>query len=138
MLFRQIEKGVDNMLCLNLNQGEYMTIGEDIVVQLYHISGDRCKLMIEAPRELTILRGEVLERNGGKRPSCLAEGPRWHRREIPWNRSKAQALAAMRMLLSEMDGRDSNVQALRRQLDHMFPLDLGREKTELPAGASNN
>lgn len=126
------------MLCLHLTLGEYMTIGEDVVVQLDRISGDRCKLMIEAPRELTILRGEVLERNGGKRPSCLAEGPRWHRREIPWNRSKAQALAAMRMLLSEMDGRDSNVQALRRQLDHMFPLDLGREKTELPAGASNN
>ena len=115
-----------------------MTIGDSVVVQLDRIAGDRCKLMIDAPREIPILRGEVLERIGGERPSCVVEGPRWHRRDIPWNRSKAQALAAMRMLLSEMDGRDSNVQALRRQLDHMFPLDLGREKTELPAGASNN
>ena len=126
------------MLCLNLMPGEYMTIGDSVVVQLDRIAGDRCKLMIDAPREIPILRGEVLERIGGERPACVVEGPRWHRREIPWNRSKAQALAAMRMLLSEMDGRDSNVQALRRQLDHMFPLDLGREKTELPAGASNN
>ena len=126
------------MLCLNLMPGEYMTIGDSVVVQLDRIAGDRCKLMIDAPREIPILRGEVLERIGGERPSCVVEGPRWHRREIPWNRRKAQALAAMRMLLSEMDGRDSNVQALRRQLDHMFPLDLGREKTELPAGASNN
>ena len=107
------------MLCLHLTLGEYMTIGEDVVVQLDRISGDRCKLMIEAPRELTILRGEVLERNGGKRPSCLAEGPRWHRREIPWNRSKAQALASMRALLEQMDG--ENAQSLRRQLDHIFP-----------------
>ena len=123
MLFRQIEKGVDNMLCLNLNQGEYMTIGEDIVVQLYHISGDRCKLMVDAPKEITILRGEVLERGGGQRPGCVFDGPRWHRKEIIWNQSRAQALSAMRRLLSQMDGGDSNVQTLRRQLNHMFPVE---------------
>ena len=123
MLFRQIEKGVDNMLCLNLNQGEYMTIGEDIVVQLYHISGDRCKLMVDAPKEITSLRGEVLERGGGQRPGCVFDGPRWHRKELIWNRSKAQALSAMRLLLSQMDGGDSNVQTLRRQLNHMFPVE---------------
>ena len=33
----------------------------------------------------------------------------------------AQALQAMRALLNTMDGRDSNVQTLRRQLNHMFP-----------------
>ena len=56
------------MLCLNLNVGEYLTIGEDVVVQLDRITGDRCKLVVEAPREVPILRGEVLERYGGKRP----------------------------------------------------------------------
>lgn len=111
------------MLCLNLTPGEYMTIGENVVVQLDRISGDRCKLVVEAPREVPILRGEVLERTGGERPACVFDAPRWRRREIPWNRSKAQALAAMRMLLSEMDGGDSNVQALRRQLEHIFPQD---------------
>lgn len=109
------------MLCLNLTPGEYMTIGDSVVVQLDRITGDRCKLMVEAPREISILRGEVLERGGGERPSCVFDAPRWHKQEIPWNRSKAQALAAMRKLLSQMDGRDSNVQTLRRQLDHMFP-----------------
>ena len=59
------------MLCLNLNVGEYLTIGEDVVVQLDRITGDRCKLVVEAPREVPILRGEVLERNGGKRPDCV-------------------------------------------------------------------
>ena len=109
------------MLCLNLNQGEYMTIGEDVVVQLDHISGDRCKLVIHAPREVPILRGEVLERTGGQRPQCVYDSHRYHKKEIIWDRSKAQALNAMRKLLSQMDGTDSNVQALRRQLNHMFP-----------------
>lgn len=109
------------MLCLSLNQGEYMTIGDSVVVQLDHISGDHCALTIHAPREIAILRGEVLERTGGRRPQCVYHSHRYHKKEIIWNRSKAQALNAMRKLLSQMDGTDSNVQALRRQLNHMFP-----------------
>ena len=68
------------MLSLNLRPGEYMTIGGDVVVQLDRMSGDRCKLLIDAPRELTVLRGEVLERGGGQRPDCVLDAPRWHRR----------------------------------------------------------
>ena len=123
------------MLCLSLNQGEYMTIGGNVVVQLDRISGDRCKLVVEAPREIPILRGEVLERTGGQRPGCVLDGPRWHRQEIPWNRSKAQALAAMRALLSRMDDGDSDVRALRRQLNHMFPPQGEAEQfTEVSTG----
>ena len=111
------------MLSLQLKTGDYMTIGEDVVVQLDNISGDRCKLMIQAPREVPIVRGKVLERTGGARPECVLDGPRWRRKEIVWDRSKAQALAAMRRLLAQMDGGDCNVQALRRQLGHIFPLE---------------
>ena len=57
------------MLCLNLNQGEYITIGEEVVVQMDGISGDRCRLMVQAPKEIPVLRGKVLERTGGQRPS---------------------------------------------------------------------
>lgn len=120
------------MLCLNLNQGEYLTIGEDVVVQLNGIAGDRCKLVIQAPREIPVVRGKVLERNGGQRPGCVFEGPRWHRKELVWDLSKVQALAAMRTLLSQMDSQDSNVQALLRQLNHMFP-----DKTERATEVSN-
>jgi carbon storage regulator CsrA len=109
------------MLCLNLNQGEYMTIGEDVVVQVDGITGDRCKLVIQAPKEVPILRGAVLERGGGQRPSCVFDAPRGHRKELIWDQSKAQALTAMRTLLGQMDGTDSNVRTLRRQLNHMFP-----------------
>ena len=123
------------MLCLNLNQGEYLTIGEDVVVQLHSISGDRCKLVIHAPKEIPVLRGKVLERTGGQRPECVFDGPRWHRKEIIWDRSKAQALAAMRLLLSQMDGRDSNVQTLSRQLNHIFPPARAEEAAQ-PAEVS--
>ena len=37
------------MLCLTLNQGDYMTIGDNVVIQLDHITGDRCKVVIHAP-----------------------------------------------------------------------------------------
>lgn len=121
------------MLSLNLKPGEYMTVGDNVVVQLDRINGDRCKLLIDAPKEITILRGEVLERIGGQRPDCVFDTPRWHRCEIPWNRSKAQALEAMRKLLCQMDGRDGDVQALRRQLEHMFPLQKG-EASSGPEG----
>lgn len=109
------------MLCLTLTPGEYLTIGDDVVVQLDRMTGDRCKLVIQAPREVPILRGEVLERTGGERPECVFSTSRWHSPEIPWDRSKSQALNAMRALLSRMDGRDDDVKALRRQLNHMFP-----------------
>ena len=109
------------MLCLSLTPGEYLTVGDNVVIQLDRMTGDRCKLIIEAPRDIPVVRGEVLERNGGERPSCVFDTPRWRKPEVPWDRSKAHALAAMRTLLSQMDGRDSNVQALRRQLNHMFP-----------------
>ena len=109
------------MLSLQLRQGDYLTIGENVVIQLNDVSGDRCKLVIHAPREVPILRGEVLERTGGQRPQCVYDSHRYHKKEIIWDRSKAQALNAMRKLLSQMDGTDSNVQALRRQLNHMFP-----------------
>ena len=121
------------MLCLTLNQGDYMTIGDDVVIQLDRIAGNRCKVVIHAPREIPVVRGKVLERGGEERPDCLHDIPRYHKRELEWNRSKAQALSAMRALLSKMDGRDGDVQALRRQLNHMFPPEI-KQFNEVSSG----
>lgn len=118
------------MLSLTLNQGSYLTIGDNIIVQLGRISGDRCKLTVHAPREVPILRGEVLERDGGARPDCVIDAAYWRKTEIPWNRSKEQALIAMRKLLGQMDGRDDGVKALRRQLNYMFPPEQAKEQNE--------
>ena len=109
------------MLALSLSLGNYLTIGNDVVIQLNRITGDRCRLTIDAPREVPIVRGEVLEREGGERPDSVFDNPVYHKRELPWDRSKAQALNAMRALLDRMDDDDPDVQALRRQLGHMFP-----------------
>ena len=57
------------MLSLQLKDGEYLTIGEDIVIRVF--TNSTIKMVIQAPREMTILRGEVLERNGEDRPDCL-------------------------------------------------------------------
>jgi len=118
------------MLCLSLSPGEYLTIGENVVLQFDRMAGDRCKLIIQAPREIHIMRGEVREREGEKRPDCVFDKPRWQNPEIPWDRSKAQALAAMRRTLSQMDGEDEAVKALRRQLNHMFPPKAEQERKE--------
>ncbi len=59
------------MLSLQLSDGEYLTIGEDIVIQVSSTSAVR--LLIQAPRDMTILRGEVRERNGEARPACLRD-----------------------------------------------------------------
>ncbi len=109
------------MLCLSMAPGDYVTVGENVVLQVDRMSGDRCKLLIDAPREVPIVRGDVLERQGGERPAGILDKPRFRTPEFTWNRSKTQAVEAMRKLLDQMDGHDRNVQDLRRQLNHIFP-----------------
>jgi len=50
------------MLSLQLKSGEYLTIGEDIAVQVFKQSGSTFRVSIKAPKEVPILRGEVHER----------------------------------------------------------------------------
>ena len=59
------------MLSLQLKDGEYLTIGEDIVIQVF--TNSTIKMAIQAPREVPIVRGEVLERNGDRRPDCVVD-----------------------------------------------------------------
>lgn len=119
------------MLFLQLKTGEYMTIGGNVVVQLNDVSGNRCKLMIEAPREVPVIRGELLERAGAERPECVMETSRRYRSgpDLSWNRNKTQTLIAMRRLLGQMDSGDDHVKDLRRQLDFLFPPDFASNET---------
>ena len=57
------------MLSLNLKDGEYLTIGEDIVIQVF--TNSTIRVSVQAPRDLTVLRGTVLERNGEDRPDSV-------------------------------------------------------------------
>ena len=62
------------MLSLQLKSGEYITIGEDIVVQIFQ-DGPVNRVSIKAPLELTILRGEVLEQEKNRPDGLLKKRP---------------------------------------------------------------
>lgn len=116
------------MLKLTLLPEEYLTIDGGIVIQLKRIAGGRADLAIEAPRELPILRGTVLERNGGQRPGCLAppSGRRGRTRRdqvFRWNDDRERAVRAMRRTLDrlELKGSGEEVRDLRTQLDRIIP-----------------
>lgn len=57
------------MLALTVREGEYITIGPNIVVQVLK-AGDVFRVAIDAPRELAIERSKVRERKGDA-PSCI-------------------------------------------------------------------
>jgi len=68
------------MLSLNLKSGDYLTIGNNIAVQIFEQSGSSFRVAVKAPREIPILRGEVHERTGvrpdglrNKRPKSPSE-----------------------------------------------------------------
>lgn len=116
------------MLCFSMRPGEYFTVGGSTVIQLERVAGDRIHLIINAPREVQILRGAVLERQGGERPGCVVEIPQQPTRQLPWNSAKRRALAELRALVdSQGDGPEAR--AMREKLDRLFPRnwDGGRE-----------
>lgn len=47
------------MLVLSRKEGERLVIGNDVVITINRISGNRITLGIEAPREVRIVRGEL-------------------------------------------------------------------------------
>jgi carbon storage regulator len=49
------------MLVLNRSVDESIAIGDSIVITILEIEGDRIKIGIQAPKEITILRGEIRE-----------------------------------------------------------------------------
>ena len=63
------------MLSLQLKSGEYLTIGNDIVVQVFD-QGGAIRVAVKAPRELSILRGEVHERDGERPGGLLRQRPK--------------------------------------------------------------
>ncbi len=108
------------MLCISMKAGEYFTVGGSTVIQYDRLSGERVHLTVNAPREVPILRGEVLERNGGQRPACVMETSPRFVRQLPWDHKKKQALADLRQTLDGMDD-SPQVRAMREKLSVIFP-----------------
>ena len=112
------------MLCISLLPGGYFTVGGDTVIQFDRLSGERVHLTVNAPREVSILRGEVLERQGGRRPDCVMDVSPRYVRQLPWNHAKMAALAELRQILDGMD-KSPEVQSLREKLELIFPASSG-------------
>ena len=108
------------MLCITMKPSDYFTVGENTVIQYDRISGDRVHLIINAPREVPVLRGDVLERQGRQWPSCVLDLSPRYVRQLPWNHAKKQALADMRKTLAQM-GDSPETRILREKLDCIFP-----------------
>lgn len=116
------------MLKLTLLPEEYVTIDGHIVVQLKRVAGGRADLAIEAPREIPVVRGTVLERGGAQRPQCLAPPKstraRYRRDQIlRWNDDRERAVRAMNAVLARLEeqGAAQEAAALRQQLDRIVP-----------------
>ncbi|MCL2197571.1 MAG: carbon storage regulator [Defluviitaleaceae bacterium] len=51
------------MLQLSINEGEYIIIGDDIKVHFDHrVNRDTVDIAVEAPKETTVLRGKLFEK----------------------------------------------------------------------------
>ena len=116
------------MLKLTLLPDEYLMIGNNTVVQLARIAGGRADLAIDAPRTVPIVRGAVLERDGGQRPACLAPPARtkarYHRDQIfRWNDDRERAVRVMKRVIDRLEenGADDEAGILRTQLDRLIP-----------------
>ncbi len=64
------------MLTLRLKPGEYLTIGKDITVQVFRRKGDSIEVAVEAPREIPVLRGKLVERTDERPPKKHGENAR--------------------------------------------------------------
>ena len=69
------------------------------------------------------MRGEVLEREGGKRPVCVRNISPQYIRQLPWNHKKKEALAELRQALAEMED-SPQTEILREKLNIIFPAPL--------------
>ncbi|MDY5509305.1 carbon storage regulator [Dysosmobacter sp.] len=138
------------MLSLQLKSGEYLTIGGDIVVQIFEQSGSSFRVAVRAPREVPILRGEVRERTEErpdglreKRPKSPAQRAKEAQRLQRWTeqrqRAEEERAAVTRELRDILDRVDEMTQAhdglstdqMRRQVEALRArLDSVDGKTE--------
>lgn len=126
------------MLSLQMKSGDYVTIGKDVVVQVFRDSGPQFHISIKAPKEIPIMRGAILERDGQERPDGLHKrGPKKSpsdqirsarklaelekRREARQKEleTRSRAMAEMDRILSGMDQDSAEIKYLRFQLEQM-------------------
>ncbi len=69
------------MLVLSRKEGEQLLIGDNVVLTITRISGNRVAIGIEAPRDVRIVRGE-LDRKDVSRPGVAAISAAMHESNV--------------------------------------------------------
>lgn len=116
------------MLKLSLLPEEYLTINQDIVVQLTRVAGGRADIAIHADRSVPVVRGAVLERQGGERPACLKPPAKkkahYYRDQVfRWNDDREKAVRNMKRVMDQLEQKGAGEEAavLRTQLERIIP-----------------
>ena len=116
------------MLSLQLKSGEYLTIGDEIAVQIFEESGSTFRVAVKAPREIPILRGEVLERTGErpgglreKRPKSPSAQARDAQRLRERTEQRSRAEAERRRAASEQAAVTRELRSILARLDELAP-----------------
>ena len=63
------------MLVLTRKPGQSIMIGDDIEVQILSVSGEKVRIGITAPREVSIFRNEVVERMEDEKAPSATPSP---------------------------------------------------------------
>jgi carbon storage regulator len=63
------------MLVLTRNEGQAIRIGDDVKLTVVSTKGGQVRIGIEAPRDLTILRAELVDRDGEAQSSPYSTPP---------------------------------------------------------------
>ena len=135
------------MLTLTLRRGDYFTIGEDIVIQALPDKGT-VRFRVDAPRDMPIVRGTVLEKNGAERPGQVREfltprkktrnrsSPKQKERTAQyyeklelWHSRKDEAKDAVNRINSVLDNLDHPAVAaeIKAQLARILPVLMYRD-----------
>jgi len=64
------------MLVLSRKESERVLLGDDVVLTIVRLSGDRVRLGIEAPSDMLILRAELDESEAGMEIRSIKGGQR--------------------------------------------------------------
>jgi carbon storage regulator CsrA len=63
---KPVSQEVIHMLLLSVSEGDYIMIGDNIKVHFDHkVNQNTLDLAVEAPKEITVLRGKLYEENAG-------------------------------------------------------------------------
>ena len=113
------------MLSLQLKSGEYLTIGDEIAVQIFEESGSTCRVAVKAPREIPNLRlARPGERPGGrreKRPKSPSAQARDAQRLRERTEQRSRAEAERRRAASEQAAVTRELRSILARLDELAP-----------------